>query len=355
MMKRILYVFVAIALMLSLSLPATTATSAAPSLLADPVTFTILHTNDFHGNLELSGSNPGAARDAQKIVDIRTAIGADNVLLMDAGDIMQSTLLSNLQKGLPTIDYFKQIGYDVTTMGNHEFDWGQSVLAKRALQAANSALPGSTFPMVAANIVAKVGGSCDGWDRPVLTDTDTSQTYTIQPYTILDVAGGAVQVGVIGVGSVETPYITIAEATEGLCFKDPAASIIHYYDEVVAAGADVLVVLSHNGWTDGGYGYGFTVYGDQTLAGMLNTAGKPVNLIIGGHSHTSMASATVKGSTTIVQAAYNGRRVGRADVTVQPSGAVSINWTYTLVPTGATAAVDPIVDGLITTYASDPA
>ena len=65
-MKRILYVFVAIALMLSLSLPATTVTSAAPSLLADPVTFTILHTNDFHGNLELSGSNPGAARVAQR-------------------------------------------------------------------------------------------------------------------------------------------------------------------------------------------------------------------------------------------------------------------------------------------------
>ena len=55
------------------------------------------------------------------------------------------------------------------------------------------------------------------------------------------------------------------------------------------AGADVIVVLSHLGYTDGGYGYGLTVYGDQTLATKLNAAGKPANLIIGGHSHTNLS------------------------------------------------------------------
>jgi 5'-nucleotidase len=90
-----------------------------------------LHTNDFHGNLELSGSNPGAARVAQKIVDVRTAVGESNVLLFDAGDIMQGSLLSNLQKGLPTIDYYRTIGYNAAIFGNHEFDWGQTVLGDR--------------------------------------------------------------------------------------------------------------------------------------------------------------------------------------------------------------------------------
>ena len=268
---------------------------------------------------------------------------------------MQSTLLSNLQKGLPTIDYYRQIGYDITTFGNHEFDWGQSVLAQRALQAADPdpLTPGDPFPMVAANIVTKVGGSCDGWDHPVLTDTDTMETYTIEPYKILDVAGGAVQVGVIGVGSVETPYITIAEATEGLCFKDPAASIIHYYDEMVAAGADVLVVLSHNGWADGGYGYGFTVYGDQTLAGMLNTAGKPVNLIIGAHSHTNITAPAIVGNTTVVQAYYAGRQVGRADFTYNPdTHAVGIVWTKLVVAT-TDPEYTPIKD-LVASYVNDP-
>ena len=79
---------------------------------------------------------------------------------------------------------------------------------------------------------------------------------------------------------------------------------------------DVIVVLSHLGYADGGYGYGIPVYGDQTLAAKLNTAGKPANLIIGGHSHSNLAAATVVGTTTVAQAYYNGRTVGRADVTV---------------------------------------
>jgi len=351
-MKRFVYTLMAIALMLTLSLPAQT--SAAPSLLADPITFTILHTNDFHGNLEPAGSNPGAARVAQKVVDVRTAVGAGNVLLLDGGDIMQSTLLSNLQKGLPTIDYYKQIGYDAAVFGNHEFDWGKSVLAQRALQAGNAALPGDTFPFVMANLVTKVGDSCAGWDRPVLTDTVTSTDYTVPAYTILDVAGGAVQVGVIGVGSVETPYITIADATAGLCFKDPADSIVHYYDEMIAAGADVMVVLSHNGFEDGGYGYGFTVYGDKTLAAKLNTANKPVNLIIGGHSHTNLTAATVVGNTTVVQAYYAGRRVGRANVTYNPdTHAVSVVWAPIVVGT-SDPQYQPITD-LVASYVNDPA
>ena len=70
-----------------------------PLAKAAPVSFTILHTNDFHGQLEASGSNPGAARVAQKIKDVRKAVGATNVLLFDAGDEMQGSLLSNLQKG----------------------------------------------------------------------------------------------------------------------------------------------------------------------------------------------------------------------------------------------------------------
>lgn len=353
-MKRILYVLFTFGLILSLSLPAA-ATQAAPAAPNAVISFTILHTNDFHGNLEPAGSNPGAARVAQKIVDVRTAVGADNVLVFDAGDIMQGSLLSNIQKGLPTIDYYKQIGYNAATLGNHEFDWSKAILADRMLQAANSGLPGSTFPFVAANITAKVGDSCAGWDRPVLTASDGTSTYTIQPYTIFDMGpADEVQVGVIGVGSIETPYITLAGNTEGLCFKDPADSIVHYYDEMVTAGADVIVVLSHNGWTDGGYGYGFTVYGDQTLAAKLNTAGKPAHLIIGGHSHTDVTTPVVVGNTVVVQAHYAGRKVGRADITYDTdTHAVGITWSRIVVGTGDPQ--EPNILALVNGYVSDPA
>ncbi len=357
-MKRNLFRVFVLVLILSLALPLSVSARAENSRLAveGDVTFTILHTNDFHGALEASGTSYGAARVAQKIVDVRTAVGADNVLLLDGGDMMQGTLLSNITKGEATINYYNTIGYDLSTLGNHEFDWGQAVLADRGLQA--------TYPMVAANVVQKVSGSCDGWTKPVLTATDGTSTYTIEPYQILTVgtAPNEVKVGVIGVGSVETPFITIAEATAGLCFKDPYDSIAHYYDEVKAA-SDVMVVLSHNGWTDGGYGYGFTVYGDQTLAKKLNDGGKPVSLIIGGHSHTNIPAPFVYGATTVVQAYYNGRQVGRADFTYNTiSKAVSINWSKLVVqvdcstctpPTVADPQYQPIVD-LIASYTSDP-
>ena len=145
----------------------------------------------------------------------------------------------------------------------------------------------------------------------------------------------------------------MATATAGLCFKDPFDSILHYYDQMKADGADVLVVMSHLGYADGGYGYGIPVYGDQSLAAKLNTAGKPVNLIIGGHSHTNLTPpATMVGGTAVVQAYYNGRTVGQADITVKTDGSVSTVWTRT---TGySTGTKDPTIDALVTEYATDP-
>jgi len=320
--------------------------SAAPSpatLPANTVTFTILHTNDFHGNLEQnsggSTSNPGMARVAKVINDVRAAVGEDNVLLLDAGDEMQGSLLSNIQKGKPTIAVFNAMGYDAATFGNHEFDWGKDILEERIGEA--------IYPYVTANIVVNDTGNCStaGWTVPAFA----------QPYVIKTVgtAPDTVTVGVIGVTTTETPIITIASATEGLCFKDPASSILHYYDEM-KANSDVIVVLSHLGFADGGYGYGIPIYGDQTLAKKLIDAGKPANLIIGGHSHTDvpLPAPVIGGKTTVVQARYNGRQVGRADITVTPTGDVTVSWSK-LVPTSS-GAPDPDIEALIASYANDP-
>jgi 2',3'-cyclic-nucleotide 2'-phosphodiesterase (5'-nucleotidase family) len=341
--SRSLTVLLTLILLFSMFSSALAAPSAAPGVA---VSFTILHTNDVHGQLEASGSNPGMARVATVINTVRTAVGAANVLLVDAGDEMQGSLLSNLGdgtatgKGAPTIAVFNAIGYNVATFGNHEFDWGQANLAARTLQA--------TYPYITANIVKNNTGDCAtaGWTRPDFADN---------PYEIVTVGSPTtVKVAFIGVTTTETPTITVSTATAGLCFKDPADSILHYYDEMKAAGADVIVVLSHIGFEDGGYGYGIPVYGDKTLAAKLNTASKPVNLIIGGHSHTNMAPpATVVGNTMIVQAYYNGRTVGRADITVGTDGSVATTWTRT---TGfTTGAQDPAINTLITGFASDPA
>lgn len=376
--QRMLSILLTLVLLTSLFFtPVQAITRAAPS---SPVTFTILHTNDFHGQLipsntdPLKASNPGFARVATVVNAVRTAKGAENVLLVDGGDHLQGSLLSNLGNGTPdgkgstTTGAFNALGYDVATFGNHEFDWGQTILAARAAQA--------TFPYVTANIVVKDGADCasSGWTKPDFADA----AYVIKT---IGTAPNEVKVAFIGVTTTETPTITVATATAGLCFKDPADSIVHYYDAMKADGADVIVVLSHLGYADGGYGYGIPVYGDQTLATKLNTAGKPVNLIIGGHSHTAIAPpGTLVGQTLVVQAHYNGRRVGEADITVNPDGSVSVSWKAIVwkIPTApnttppanwylteftggsvvesvfASPSLDPTIDALITSYATDP-
>ena len=310
------------------------------------VTITVLHTNDFHGNLELAGSNPGMARVADVINDVRASVGASNVVLLDAGDMMQGTLLSNLFQGESTIDVYKALGYNAVTFGNHEFDWGQTVLISRTVQAATPEPDRGTFSFVSANIVVNDTGSCDtaGWTSPSFA----------RPWITMTVGapGNQAVLGIVGVTSQETPYITIAAATQGLCFKDPAESIIHYYDAIEAAGADAIVVLSHIGNTDGGYGYGFTVYGDQTLARKLVDAGKPVPLIIGGHSHTDLAAAQVISGTTVVQAHYAGRKVGQATLVIdEATGTVNVSWQRLVVSTSGDE--DATIKAVIDTWASD--
>ncbi|HUV90581.1 MAG TPA: metallophosphoesterase, partial [Anaerolineae bacterium] len=310
------------------------------------VTITVLHTNDFHGNLELAGSNPGMARVADVINDVRASVGASNVVLLDAGDMMQGTLLSNLFQGESTIDVYKALGYNAVTFGNHEFDWGQTVLISRTVQAATPEPDRGTFSFVSANIVVNDTGSCDtaGWTSPSFA----------RPWITMTVGapGNQAVLGIVGVTSQETPYITIAAATQGLCFKDPAESIIHYYDAIETAGADAIVVLSHIGNTDGGYGYGFTVYGDQTLARKLVDAGKPVPLIIGGHSHTDLAAAQVISGTTVVQAHYAGRKVGQATLVIdEATGAVNVSWQRLVVSTSGDE--DATIKAVIDTWASD--
>jgi 2',3'-cyclic-nucleotide 2'-phosphodiesterase (5'-nucleotidase family) len=334
--------FMAVALLGSL-IPAV----ASPAFAAGPISFTILHTNDVHGQLEASGSNPGMARVAAVINGVRASVGAANTLLVDAGDEMQGSLLSNLQKGKPTIATFNAMGYSVATFGNHEFDWGQPNLVERTTQA--------TYPFVTANIVS---GACDAanWTTPSFA----------KPYVIQTVgtAPNQVKVAFIGVTTTETPTITVASSTAGLCFKDPADSILHYYD-TLKANADVIVVLSHLGYNDGGYGYGIPVYGDKTLAQKLIDAKKPVPLIIGGHTHTDLSPLTGTplpatlpaayakvGDTSVVQAYYNGRRVGDASLTFDSATkAVTVDWKSMVVDPAGTK--DAAIDALISGYASD--
>jgi len=263
---------------------------AGTSLQPSQAHITILHTNDFHGHLESDyKGRGGSAYMAGVINDIRSEVGEENVVLVDAGDVyLGAAPISQLLLGESTIDIYNMLGYDVSAIGNHTFDKGQSVIISRTQQ--------SNFPWVSANIVLE--GT--EWDTPDW----------VSPYVTMTVgtAGNEVTLGIIGLTTDETPQVTLKGTTDGLVFKDLTETILHYYDEVKAQ-SDALIVLAHMGTDDSG-----PYKGLQTVAQELIDAGKPVDLMIGGHQHQRLDEAVMVGNTAIVEADHFGRHLGRLRV-----------------------------------------
>jgi 5'-nucleotidase/UDP-sugar diphosphatase len=259
---------------------------------AGVVQVTLLHTNDFHGRLEPDSSNRGGSANMAGVIDrIRAAVGEENVALVDAGDVyFAAPAISQLLMGESTIDIYNMMGYDLAVFGNHEFDKGQEELAERVTQ--------SNFPWLGANVVLK--GT--DWDLPPWA----------QAYEILELGSGQnkVKLGVLGLAGEETPEVTLIGTTEGLVFKDLTTTILHYRDEVLAQ-ADALVVVVHMGTEDSG-----PYKGLATVAQELIDAGKPVDLMIGGHQHQALFEPVYVGDTAIVSAGYYGRWLGDVDVSV---------------------------------------
>ena len=283
----------------------------------------ILHTNDFHGYLQSDSRGRGGSAYMAGVINwTRNAVGAENVLLADAGDIyLGAAPISQLLLGESAIDIYNMMGYDVATYGNHEFDKGQDILQTRTAQ--------SNFPWVSANIVLE--GT--EWEHPTWSE----------PYVILD-KGGA-DIGIIGVTTDETPQVTLKGTTEGLVFRDPTETILHYYDEVKAQ-SDALIVLAHMGTNDSG-----PYKGLQTVAQELIDAGKPVDLMIGGHQHQPLGNPLWVGNTAIIQAGYYGRWLGVADVTVNPATkSLRLNG-YQLTTINNTLTPDPDVEARVAYWA----
>jgi 2',3'-cyclic-nucleotide 2'-phosphodiesterase (5'-nucleotidase family) len=286
-------IFLSLLVVMALALPLVPVASAQ-----GPVNFTILHTNDFHGNLQVDYAARGGAANLAGYADaVKAEVGADNVILLDAGDNMQGQPISNLLDGASVVDVWNMMGYKAAAVGNHEFDWGQDTLAARVAQ--------SNFPWLGANIVLAGTNDHPNW---------------VTPWTVVDVAG--VKLGIIGLGYTETPGITRKGLTDGLEFQDPVAAVLRYYDEVKAQ-SDALILLTHIGWDDRS-----EHKGGQTIATELAAAGKPVDLIIGGHSHEEAEAPHMAGDTPVVIAYQYGRWMGRVDVTVDPTAKklTLVNW-----------------------------
>lgn len=277
-MKKFLQVFVLLGLLTVFSAWNTISLAQEEK---DFVTITILTVNDFHGALIQEKRNPGAIRMAHYLKD-EFVLNPEGTLIVSAGDMFQGTIDADLLKGEPIVSIMNNIGFDAMAIGNHEFDWGIEILRERARQA--------QFPLLAANVFEK--------------GTNTLPSFA-KPYVIVERKG--VKIAVIGIATPETAYKAHPDVVSNYRFADPAKTVNTLLPELKRQGAEVIIVLSHLGCeldtrTN-------TLRGEAALFAKRLSG---VATIITGHSHMKLAG-TVNG-IPVIQAAYNGRSVGKVNL-----------------------------------------
>lgn len=283
----------------------------------DGVTLTILHINDMHGRLEPftpSGAKEdvgGLVRVATLVNQIRAEAGGEGVILLNAGDAVHGTNVTNLFNGEPVIDAMNAMGFKALTLGNHEFNFGQDVLANLQAKA--------QFPFLAAN---------------VYKETEPGHFTGLTPlYVIYEVKG--IKVGIFGLSPKDTPIVTHPNNVIGLTFEDPVATAKAVVADLEGK-ADVIIALSHLGYSE-----------DIALA----KAVPGIDVIVGGHSHTEVPTPVKEGKTIIVQAGEYAKFLGRLDITVKDGDVVSYNGS--LIPVANKVASDPTVADIIAKYNSE--
>lgn len=255
----------------------------------------IIATNDFHGALEprpdVNGVRRGGAAYVGAAIDRARKECAPTcvTLLLDAGDLFQGTLASNLSYGRPVVDYYNRMGYAAAALGNHEFDWGVDTLRARMRQAG--------FGIFGANV----------------RYTDGRDVKWIPNDTI--VTRGRTRIGIIGVSTVTTPTTTRAANVVGLRFDDPAPIVDSIGAALRKRGANFVVVIAHAGASCGRDGT--TACGGEIID-FARKLGTKVDAIVSGHTHT-LVNTEVNG-IPIVQARSSGRAI---DVLDLPLGAAA--------------------------------
>ena len=266
-----------------------------------PKTMTIVHTNDTHSRIEESSNDGmGFAKVSAKINELRTTLGKENVLVLDAGDTLHGIPLSTVSKGAGIVAILNTIGYDAMTPGNHDFNYGQDRLVELSKT--------MDFPLISANVKK--------------ADTST----LLPPYIIKEVNG--IKVGIFGLSTPETTYKTHPKNVQGLDFEDPSKAAAAMVKELENK-TDIIIALAHLG-LDGG-----SVYTSEKVA--LEVPG--IDLIIDGHSHTILPEGKKVNDTLIVQTGEYDKNLGIVNVTVNANNEVT--FVPTLYTKEAAAALVP--------------
>lgn len=255
---------------------------------------TILHTNDTHSQIDPIAANDrlypgkgGVARRASLVKRVRKE--NPNTLLIDAGDVFQGTPYFNFYKGEVEYKAMSEIGYDVGTLGNHEFDNGVDALA--------AALKFARFDVVSSNYDLK----------------GTPLEKLVKPFVVRKLGG--TRIGLFGLGISPAGLITPANF-KGVTYRDPVDAAREMVQTLRnKERCSLVIAMTHLGYyTQGRPGE----LGDSQVASQVDG----IDFIAGGHTHTFMKEPVrVKqpcgAETLIFQVGRSGIYVGRIDFTLR--------------------------------------
>lgn len=242
-MRKFLSVLLAMAMVLSLSVTSFAADTDSEAKAEMAGKTVILHTNDVHGAIE------GYAYITALKADYE-AKGAE-VILVDAGDYSQGEVYVSDTKGLDAVEMMNVTGYDVVTLGNHEFDYGYAQLKENMTKA--------DFKILCANVYGEDG----------ILIFDANYTYTTK---------SGVKIGFFGMETPEAQTKANPALIKGLKFDTDLKAVAEKQLEALKDD-DVVIALSHLGVDDSSKPY--TSYD-------LYNAAKGIDFIIDGHSHSVM-------------------------------------------------------------------
>jgi 5'-nucleotidase len=313
----------------------------AASGLAAEKRITIVHTNDMHSHLQ--GFSPEIDYQPMKLHADETLGGwsrvaavirktrketSNPVLVVDAGDYTMGSFFHMLNREEAfELRLLNAMGYDVVTLGNHEFDLKPAGLAATLRTAkAKGGLPQIVF----ANALFDP-------QNPELADLeDAFSEAGVKSYTILERAG--LRIGIFGILGKDA--IEVSPFAKPLKFRDPIetaqdmVNILRDREKV-----DLVVCLSHSGLRDNP-----KKSEDEILAAKV----KGIDVIVSGHTHTLLDKPIHINGTLIVQAGSYGKHVGVLDIAWE-TGKVTVK-KYTLVPVNSSVAGDPKIQKMIDSF-----
>lgn len=220
--------------------------SRAPTTGEEAVRLTIVATNDLHGWIEpqkrpVADGEPllGGADVFDAYLGVLRRQRPGEVVLLDAGDMFQGTLVANMTEGAAVIRAYNLLGYDAVALGNHEFDYGPEGEPVVALTPGEDPLGNvkrriaeARFPVLAGNVVERATGRPPEWRNL---------------HQVVMLERRRVRVGIVGLITPSTPAVTLAQNVAALEFRELLPAAAELAGELRRRGAQVVILALHAG------------------------------------------------------------------------------------------------------------